>query len=567
MLSVNEPRSSWCHCTIPTCPDDDFDVKQGSEPAMKMIVRLQFVMLVLVSYSLAQQESRVFNILDFGARGDGRTLNTPLIQRAVDKCAELGGTVLVPPGTFLTGSIELKSNVEFYLQKGATILGSSQLSDYPEHKPRLRSYNDLFLKYSLFYAEGQSNIAIKGEGIIDGQGRLFKVVTNEKPARYKDRPYLIRFVECKNVKVENVTIQNSAMWAQHFLACEDLFVRGIRVSNHANKNNDMMDIDGCRNVVIADCIGDVDDDGITLKSTSERVTQNVAITNCVLSSHCNALKLGTESTGGFKNIVVTNIVVKPSQADSVITGKRGGICGIALTNVDGGTMEGITISNVVIDGPEVPIFIRLGNRGRVHYEGAPTPPVGTAKNITISDVIAKNVMSTGCSITGILHHALEGVSLRNIRISFAGGVSVKSSEVPKELEGQYPESTMWGQLPAYGFYVRHVRGLSLSDVDLSYEHEDDRPALVLNDVIDAKISGFSPMASPQSEAAIILEKVNTVMISGSNVKTPTFNFIKLTGERSAGISVIGNDLMNVKNICAPSDQLEKIIFSSSNRMK
>ena len=476
---------------------------------------------------LAQQDSRAFSVVDFGARGDGTTLNTTAIQRTVDTCSESGGVVVVPPGIFLTGSIEMKSNVELYLQKGATILGSSRLSDYTKHRPQLRSYNDSFLRHSLFYAERQSNIAIKGEGVIDGQGEQFKVISKEKPARYKNRPYLIRFVECTEVKIEDITLQRRACWTQQYLACENLIIHGIRVYSHANKNNDMMDIDGCRNVVISDCIGDTYDDGITLKSTSERITENVTITNCVLSSHCNARKTGTESTGGFRNIVISNIVVKPSEADSMITGKR----------------------------------------GRVHYEGAPTPPVGTVKNISLSDIIAKNVKSTGCSITGIPNHSLENIALRNIRISFAGGVSAKSNETPKELEDQYPESTMWGQLPAYGFYIRHVKGLSMSDVDLTYEREDARPALVLNDVADAKISGFSPMASSQAEATIILEKVNTVIISGSSVKTPTLNLIRLTGERSAGISIIGNDLRNVKNLCPPAEDLEDILFSSSNRMR
>jgi len=534
---------------------------------MKMIIRIQLATLLLASYSFAQQHSRAFSVLDFGARGDGTTLNTTAIQRTVDKCAESGGVVVVPPGIFLTGSIEMKSNVELHLQKGATILGSSRLSDYTEHRPQLRSYNDSFLRHSIFYAERRTNIAIRGEGVIDGQGEQFKVISKEKPARYKNRPYLIRFVECTEVKIEDITLQRPACWTQQYLACENLVIHGIRVYSHANKNNDMMDIDGCRNVVISDCIGDTDDDGITLKSTSEHITENVTITNCVVSSHCNALKTGTESTGGFRNIVISNIVVKPSEADSVMTGKRGGIAGIALTNVDGGIMDGISISNVIIDGPEVPIFIRLGNRGRGHYEGAPIPPVGTTKNITISDVIAKNAKSTGCSMTGIPNHSLENIALRNIRISFAGGVSAKSNETPKELEDQYPESTMWGQLPAYGFYIRHVKGLSMSDVDLTYEREDVRPALVLSDVADAKISGFSLMASSEAEAAIILERVNTLMISGSNVKTPTLNLIRLTGERSASISIIGNDLRNVKSLCPPSEDLDDILFSSSNRMR
>jgi polygalacturonase len=534
---------------------------------MNRLRSLSIFLVVFVEISAAQTALTALNVNDFGARGDGKSLNTAAFQRAIDKCAESGGTVLVPPGIYLTGSIEMRSNVELFLQKGATILGSPRLSDYAEHKPHLRSYNDAFLRYSLFYAERQSNIAIKGEGVIDGQGGQFKVISKEKPARYKDRPYLIRFVECTGVRIEDITLQRPSCWTQQYLACENLLIRGIRVYSHANKNNDMMDIDGCRNVIVSDCFGDTDDDAITLKSTSERITENVTITNCVLSSHCNALKTGTESTGGFRNIVISNIVVKPSSADSVITGKAGGISGIALTNVDGGIMEGISISNVVIDGPEVPLFVRLGNRGRAHYEGAPTPPVGTARNISISDIIAINAKSTGCSITGIPNHPLEDISLRNIHISFAGGVVVRPAATPKELEDQYPESTMWGQLPAYGFYVRHVKGLTLSDVDLSYDHEDIRPALTFSDVADVKISGLTVMASPQAEAAMMLEKVSTVMISGSRIENPIENFIKLVGERSSGISVMGNDLVNVKRLCPPTEKLDEIVFSTGNRMK
>jgi polygalacturonase len=258
------------------------------------------IMSVLVyaaaSLSFAEPGTRIFNVVDFGAAGDGATMNTAAIQRAVDACAVQGGTVLIPPGRFLTGSIELKSNVELYIQQGATLLGSTHLADYTEHTPALRSYNDAFLKHSLFYAERQSNIALRGEGVIDGQGGSFAVVSNEKPAKYRNRPFIIRFIDCTGITVEGLVLQNSAMWMQQYLACENVRIRGIRVYNHANKNNDMMDIDGCSNVVISDCIGDTDDDGITLKSTCERITQNVTITNCVLSSHCNALKTGTEST-------------------------------------------------------------------------------------------------------------------------------------------------------------------------------------------------------------------------------------------------------------------------------
>ena len=254
----------------------------------------------------------VFNVRSYGAVGDGSTNDRDALQRAIDSCARTGGTVWFPPGKYLTGSLELYDDVDLYVGRGATILGSTNLRDYREYIPKIPSYNDLFLRHSLLYAEGKHNISLRGEGTIDGQGSAFLVTTKVKPDRYKNRPYVIRFVGCKNVTVQDVTLQNSAMWMQQYLACEDVEIRGIRVYNHANLNNDMIDIDGCRNVVMADCIGDTEDDAITLKSTSPFITENVVITNCVVSSHCNAIKTGTESTGGFRNIAVSNIVIKPS---------------------------------------------------------------------------------------------------------------------------------------------------------------------------------------------------------------------------------------------------------------
>ncbi len=156
--------------------------------------------------------------------------------------------------------------------------------------------------------------------------------------------------------VEDVHLQNSAMWMQHYLACDHVHIRGIRVSNHVNGNNDGIDIDGCHDVLVSNCIIDSDDDAICLKATSPRSNENVTITNCVLSSVCNALKMGTESTGGCKNLTVSNCAIhKPG-------GARRGIAGIALEIVDGGNLDRVTISNITIDGYLSPIFLRLGNR-------------------------------------------------------------------------------------------------------------------------------------------------------------------------------------------------------------
>jgi len=322
---------------------------------------------ILTANAYASSSYNIY-VTNYGAKGDGVTLDTKAIQKAIDECPLEGGTVIFSPGKYLTGSLELRSNIEIYISAGALILGSTDIGDYFEKQPELKSYNDAFLRHSLFYGERLKNITIRGDGIIDGQGSYFKVTTKVKPDRYRNRPFIIRLIECENVRVENVTLQNSAMWMQQYLACTDLIIRGIRVINHANQNNDMMDIDGCKNVIISDCIGDTDDDGIVLKSTSPHITENVLINNCIISSHCNAIKIGTESTGGFKNISVSNIIIKPSRSEKVIYGYPYGISGITLTNVDGGILEGIAISNVMMDGPVVPIFLRLGNRARKHTE-------------------------------------------------------------------------------------------------------------------------------------------------------------------------------------------------------
>jgi polygalacturonase len=527
-----------------------------------------FVFAACLMWSFAHSQdaaSRMFDVREFGAKGDGVTLDTKAIQNAVDKCGALGGVVVFSRGTFLTGSIELRSNVEIHIQTGATILGSPNLAEYFERTPTLKSYNNAFLKHSLFYAEGQSNISITGGGTIDGQGAQFKVTTKEKPARYKNRPYIIRFVECNRVTVKDVTMRNSASWMQHYLACDDVIIRGIKVYNHINLNNDMMDIDGCRNVVISDCVGDTDDDAITLKSTSERITENISISNCILSSHCNAIKAGTESTGGFRNITISNMVVRPSSVVTKMAGRPWGISGISLEVVDGGVMEGISISNVVIDGPEVPIFIRLGNRGRKHWEGAPQPGVGSMRGISLSHVTAYNVKTTGCSITGITGYDVEDVTLYDIRLRFTGGVDKDVSTDVEELADQYPEALMWGILPSYGFYVRHVRGLRMQGVSLNTQQDDVRPAVHFSDVIDARIENSDMTISASARSAIVLEKVVGLSLSGSVVKGTAGALFRLLGDQNGRISAVGNDLRNVRTICDPGTAHGKVVYTSGNQ--
>ncbi|WP_372934411.1 glycoside hydrolase family 28 protein, partial [Mariniphaga sediminis] len=290
------------------------------------------------------------NILDYGAVSDGKTINTEAIQNAIDKCSEKGGMVIIPAGEFLTGTIYLKSNVTLHLSENSTLLGSTNIGDYPHNNPEYKFYGDTWVKQSLIYAEKQQNISISGTGTIDGQGGAFKTTTRKKPDRYMNRPYVLWFVNCSGVKVEGIFLTNSAMWMQHYLACNKVRIQGIRVFNHCNYNNDMIDIDGCKDVIISDCTGDTDDDALTIKSTSDRKSENIVVNNCILSSHCNAIKCGTESSGGFKNIVISNCIIRPSEQRTTIYGFPDGISGITLGMVDGGVLYGININNIIIDG-------------------------------------------------------------------------------------------------------------------------------------------------------------------------------------------------------------------------
>ncbi len=428
---------------------------------------------------------RVYAPVDYGAVPDGQTLCTAAIQKAVDECsANGGGVVRLSGGKFLSGTIFMKSNVTLEIAKGSTLLGSANLADYPVTVAAYRSYTDKYTDKSLIYGEGLSNIAITGKGTYDGQGSAFK-------GPYKKRPYGIRFISCTNVTMENITLKNSPMWMQHYLACDDVTIRNITVWNHCNKNNDMIDIDGCHNVLISGCVGDTDDDGITLKSTSARACENVTIRDCTVSSHCNAVKCGTESNGGFKDIKISHCTIKPSAVKTKIYGRPAGKAGIALEIVDGGVMENINVSDIDITGTAAPIFVRLGDRGRRYKKDMPRPKVGKLHNVTISDIKASTDSDMGCAIAGLKDHPIENLALKNINISFPGGG--KEGDRTRRFDekpGNYPECTMFTKrLPAFGLYCWHVEGLKLENVELTTREPDERTAIVLEDVSNVLIDG------------------------------------------------------------------------------
>jgi len=523
---------------------------------MKNKIKFLAVVLIWSPFLVYGQSSGYYDVKSFGAVGDGETLETKAIQKAVDACAKQGGAVLFPPGTYLTGTIYLKNNVTLRIEKGATILGSQRLEDYPVNDPDYVFFRKGILKRALIYAEHQENIAIEGAGTIDGQGQYFLVSESDR-ANYSIRPYLIWMTRCKNVRTEGVHLQNSAFWMQHYLACDDVYIHNISVYNQCNRNNDMIDIDGCHNVIISDFVGDSDDDGITLKSTSGRACENVIITNCLLSSHCNAIKCGTESNTGFKNIVISNIVIRPSKKKTAIYGRPEGISGISLEMVDGGEIDGISISNVIITGPKVPLFVRLGNRARKYDPDQPEPGIGTIRNISISHVTAYGADVFGSSFTGLRDHPVTNLSLSHIRLYYSGGgTKSDATRMIPEQEKEYPEAEMFGNLNAYGMYFRHVKNLDIIDVECYAEKPDMRPVLWLEDVDGAVISDVQGNMQPTGSLAKIVQSKDIFL---SNIQPFSFcnALLEVTGTDSKNIRLINNDLSKVQQAFITLDGADK----------
>ncbi|MBC8403554.1 MAG: glycoside hydrolase [Candidatus Marinimicrobia bacterium] len=489
----------------------------------------------------------IYNVQDYGAVGDGVTLETKAIQAAVDECSKKGGTVLLTPGTYLSGTIYMRSNVTLHISQGATLLGSADLSHYPANAPDIEFYGSTWLDYALIYGEDLENIALEGKGRIDGQGAKFVIENNKKPFRYMNRPYIIWFIKSKNIRVEDLYLTNSALWMQHYLACENIRITGIEVYNHANKNNDMIDIDGCKDVIISDCIGDTDDDALTFKSTCGIPVENVTVTNSIFSSHCNAIKFGTESTGGFKNITISNCVVKPSESSTKIYGSFEGDGGLALEMVDGGVMEGIIISNIRIHGSQVPLFIRLGNRTRPYKDGQTNIPVGKLRNVHISNIIATGANQIGSSITGIPGFPVQDISLSNISIHYSGGGTKEDAErlIPEE-ESSYPEGNMFGNLSAYGLFIRHAENINMENIKINYNNDDVRPALVIDDGVNIRITSLQAKISSAAPALIRINNSRAVFITTSSARGKVNVFALVEGQKTADIYLVNNWLESAR---------------------
>lgn len=421
-----------------------------------------------------------FNVKDYGAIGDGVASDMLALQATIDACAEAGGgVVVVPPGKYVTGTIKLASNIELRIEEGAELLGSLSLDDYA--RDIIGAIEGPAFDECLVYAENAKNVSITGGGIINGRGTRGNFPVGVR-TDYHDRPMLIRLVGCVGVRFENVTFKDAASWCTHLVDSDDIVIRNVTVDSMVNRNNDGFDIDGCKNVLIEDCVIRSGDDSICLKSTTTRITENIVVRKTRASSHTSAFKTGTSSRGGFKNITLTNCDFSGTEMGA-----------IKLLLVDGGILEDVTISNIVMNDVEGPIFIRLANRGRAYHK--PTEqlytvdakpegtPVGSIKNIHISNIKATvtgdDPARQGMMISGIPGHPIVNVVLENIEISYpGGGTAAQAKNVVAEDVARYPEQFFFGVLPSWGLYIRHANNVEFKNVKMTTRSPDAREKFV-----------------------------------------------------------------------------------------
>lgn len=487
------------------------------------------ILCVFVAFCGQASAQSVYDVRAFGARGDGKTLDTAAINKAIEAAAAAGGgTINFPAGTYLSVSIRLRSNITLQLNQGATILAADRIPGKVEYDLPEPNQWDMYQDFghshwqnSLIWGIGLENVSIVGPGLINGKGLTRRSPRARRVNQPGDRPVTlggetgarpqsplgedddptvmnglgnkaISLKLTRNVLLRDFSILNGGHFALLATGVDNLTIDNVKVDT----NRDGFDIDASRNVRISNCsVNSPNDDAIVLKSSYAlgfaRATENVTITNCLVSGYdigsmldgtfkrnvkeapdrdgpTGRIKFGTESNGGFKNITISNVVFDHCR-------------GLALETVDGGLLEDVTITNITMrDVTNSPIFMRLGKRMR----GPAGAPVGQLRRVSISNIVAYNADPRYASIiAGIPDHHVEDVKLTNIRIFYRGGGKRELADrEPPERETNYPEPSMFGELPAYGFFIRHANGVSLSNVEISYLSDEFRPPFVLNDV-------------------------------------------------------------------------------------
>ena len=490
----------------------------------------------------------VYNVRDFGAKGDGQTLDTAAIQAAIDACnRDQGGTVLIPAGDFSCGTVELKSNVTLHLATKGRLLGSTRREDYTAGKGVPSGNGNIVF----VYAVNAENITVEGRGTIDGSGQAFYNGKGDNTGPGKggvggnfDRPHLIIFSQCTNFLVKDVFLTRSAYHCFRILKCTHVRLENIRIYNRVNKNNDGFHFNDSRYVHISNCDVQCQDDACALFGSNQFVT----VTNCTFSTRWSIFRFGG---GEAQNITISNCLIYDTYG-----------CPIKISS-GRARIENLSFSNIIMRNVTGPIGIGFTGPGESGNNNNPNPAPSFVRNISFNNirasVVAKPVdhpdilfglnvfdgeHNSCITLNGVGKAFLENISFNDVHITYAGGGTKEQAgkrEVP-EVAAEY--FGVWGTAPfgppAYGLYARNVKGLTLQNVRFTYENPDARPAMVFDNVQDATVNGLSAQGSAGAE---LLRLVNSkdVLFTACRTLTPAAIFLQVEGASSENIRVEGSD--------------------------
>ena len=494
-----------------------------------------------------------YNVRDFGAKGDGKTLDTKAIQMAIDKCFnEKGGTVLIPAGEFLSGTLELKSNVTLHIAAAGKLLGSPKREDYTAGQGvPPGNGNIVFL-----YAVNANNISIEGKGTVDGNGLAFYngKGDNTGPGQNGvggnfDRPHLFIFYQCNNLVLQNSFFKASAYHCVRILKCNQVHIDGIKIYNRVNRNNDGFHFNDCEYVHIVNCDIQCQDDACALFGSNKFVT----VTNCSFSTRWSIFRFGG---GESQNITVTNCLIYDTYG-----------CPIKVS-AGRASIENLSFSNIIMRNVTGPIGIGFSGPSNNNSNNNPQPTTKPfIRNISFNAIRA-TVVAVGVNhpdihfgisvregeknscitLNAMGEYYLENISFTDVHVKYAGGgTAAQAAKVVPNVAAEY--FGVWDPLPggppAYGMYARNVKGLTLQNVRFEYDEPDARPAIIFDNVEDASVNNLNAKGSEGTE---LLRFINSkdILLTGTRLLTPSSVFLLVEGSSSRDITISGGDIQKAK---------------------
>jgi hypothetical protein len=507
--------------------------------------------------------TRAYNIRDFGAKGDGKTLDTHALQAAIDACnTDGGGTVVVPEGAFLIGTVELKSNVTLHVAASAKLVGSADGKQY-HAVDAIPLKGDSTLEdgnWALLFAVHAKNVTVEGPGLIDGQGNEFHSpahgVLPPSGIGGDQRPYIFLFYRCENLRVRNIDMIRSAYHCVRVIQSARVHMDGLYIHNRVNGNNDGFHFISCEHVTIANCVIESQDDACALFGSCKFVT----VTNSSFSTRWSVFRFGG---GVAENITVSNCLLHQVYG-----------CPIKFHGGPGSRFENISFSNLVLQDVTGPINISVGPptpRNQTQAAAAPARaqrPPAVARNISFSNIHGTVTTNPGplpdypyasnyrageghsCITLNCVGDAvLENISFSNVHLTFGGGGTAEDAarrQLP-EVVGEY---FMLGPMPAYGLYARGARALTLENIRFQVSQPDLRPALILDHVEDVAINSLSIDGNVQAESSLRFIDTRHVLMTAARALSPAAVFLQLEGSENESIIVDGGDLSRAAKLLA-----------------